>query len=75
LICIGASISAYCGPCVKKQVSLARGNGVNEKKFVDVIDLGQMIRKGVAGEMDKFINQMGSSVPITSGPNAGLCCG
>ncbi len=75
LIGIGASITANCEPCLQKQVSLAKENGVNEQEIVEAIALGQMIRKGVAGKMDKFAAQMNSSMSVASGSDAGACCG
>jgi len=75
LIGIGASITANCEPCVQRHVNLARESGVNEQEIAEAIALGQMIRKGIAGKMDKFISQMGSSVPIASGSDSGSCCG
>jgi AhpD family alkylhydroperoxidase len=75
LIGIGASITANCEPCVQRHVSLAKEIGVNEQEIAEAIALGRMIRKGIAGKMDKFIAQMGSSVPITSESGAGTCCG
>lgn len=75
LIGIGASITANCEPCVQRHVNLAKENGVNEQEIAEAIALGQMIRKGIAGKMDKFIVQMDSSVTIASAPNTGSCCG
>jgi len=55
LIAIGASVSANCHPCVKYHVNKARELAVEEGEIQEAIEVGQMVRKGAAGEMDKLI--------------------
>ncbi len=75
LIGIGASITANCEPCLQHHVSQAKETGVNDQEIKEAIDVGQMVRKGVAGKMDKFTSQLSYSVPIATGSNTGSCCG
>jgi AhpD family alkylhydroperoxidase len=75
LIGIGASITANCEPCLQHHVSLAKENWVNDQEIADAIALGQMIRKGIAGKMDKFITQLTYAVPLGSGSSTDSCCG
>lgn len=75
LIAIGASITANCHPCLQHHVDLAVKNGVPEQEIAEAIAMGQMIRKGAAGNMDKFVATVPGSVPAASASNANSCCG
>jgi AhpD family alkylhydroperoxidase len=75
LIAIGASITAHCQPCLQHHVSRARENGVNDQEIAEAIAMGQMIRKGAAGKMEKFAATVCSSVPVACASDAGGCCG
>jgi AhpD family alkylhydroperoxidase len=54
LIAIGASVSANCHPCVKYHVNKAHEMEIDEKEIQQAIEVGKMVRKGAAGEMDKL---------------------
>jgi len=54
LIAIGASVSANCHPCVKYHVNKARELAIDENEIRQAIEVGKMVRKGAAGEMDKL---------------------
>ena len=56
LIAIGASISANCHPCIKYHVNKAREMAIDENEIQQAIEVGKMVRKGAAGEMDKVIS-------------------
>lgn len=56
LIAIGASVSANCHPCVKYHVNKAREMAIDEKEIRQAIEVGKMVRKGAAGEMDKLVS-------------------
>ncbi|GAG24687.1 unnamed protein product [marine sediment metagenome] len=56
LIAIGASVSANCHPCIKYHVNKAREMAIDENEIQQVIEVGKMVRKGAAGEMDKVIS-------------------
>jgi len=55
LIAIGASVSANCHPCVKYHVAKARKMQIDEADIRRAIDVGKMVRKGAAGQMDELI--------------------
>ncbi|MHC4642353.1 MAG: carboxymuconolactone decarboxylase family protein [Planctomycetota bacterium] len=56
LIAIGASVSANCHPCIKYHVNKALELAVDEGEIQQAIEVGKMVRKGAAGEMDKLIS-------------------
>ena len=58
LIAVGASVSANCHPCVKYHVAKAREIKVDENEIRQAIDVGKMVRKGAAGQMDKLIEEL-----------------
>jgi len=58
LIAIGASVSANCHPCVKYHVDKARELAIDEDIIGQAIEVGKMVRKGAAGEMDKLISAL-----------------
>ena len=58
LIAIGASVSANCHPCIKYHVDKARELAIDEDEIRQAIEVGQMVRKGAAGEMDKLISMV-----------------
>jgi AhpD family alkylhydroperoxidase len=56
LIAIGASVSANCHPCVQYHVNKARELAVEDGEIQQAIEVGKMVRKGAASEMDKLIS-------------------
>ena len=58
LIAIGASISANCHPCIKYHVAKARELEIDEEEIQQAIDVGKMVRKGAAGQMDKLLEEL-----------------
>jgi AhpD family alkylhydroperoxidase len=58
LISIGASVSANCHPCVKYHTAKAREMKIDEADIRQAIDVGKMVRKGAAGEMDKLLEEL-----------------
>ena len=56
LIAIGASVSANCHPCVKYHVNKARETAIDEKEIQQAIEVGKMVRKGAADQMDKLVS-------------------
>lgn len=58
LIAIGASVSANCHPCIKYHVNKARELAVEDGDIRQAVEVGQMVRKGAAGEMDKLISTL-----------------
>jgi len=58
LIAIGASVSANCHPCVKYHTAKARELKIDEAEIKQAIDVGKMVRKGAAGEMDELLEEV-----------------
>ena len=55
LIAVGASISANCHPCIKHHTAKAHEMKIDEAEIKQAIEVGKMVRKGAAGEMDKLL--------------------
>jgi AhpD family alkylhydroperoxidase len=58
LIAIGASVSANCHPCVKYHFAKAIEKNIAETDIQQAIEVGKMVRKGAAGQMDKLIEEL-----------------
>jgi AhpD family alkylhydroperoxidase len=58
LIAVGASVAANCHPCIKHHVGKARDMKIAEDEIRQAIEVGQMVRKGAAGEMDRLLEQL-----------------
>ena len=58
LIAVGASVSANCHPCVKYHTAKAREMKIDEAEIQQAIDVGKMVRKGAAGEMDELLEEL-----------------
>jgi len=58
LIAIGASVSANCHPCVKYHTAKAREMKIDEAEIRQAVNVGKMVRKGAAGEMDKLLEEL-----------------
>ena len=58
LIAIGASVSANCHPCVKYHVNKAREMAIDENEIQQAIEVGKMVRKGAADQMDGLVSEI-----------------
>jgi AhpD family alkylhydroperoxidase len=58
LIAVGASIAANCHPCIKHHTAKAREMKINEAEIRQAIEVGKMVRKGAAGQMDKLLEEI-----------------
>ncbi len=58
LIAIGASVSANCHPCIKYHIAKAREMKINEAEIRQAVEVGQMVRKGAAGQMDELLKEL-----------------
>ena len=58
IIAIGASVSANCHPCVKYHIAKAREMKIDETEIQQAIEVGKMVRKGAANQMDGFIEEL-----------------
>ena len=74
LIAIGAAITANCHPCLQYHIRKALESGADEQELADAIEIGKMVRKGAASNMDRFAASLGASVPATVS-HADVGCG
>jgi len=58
LIAMGASIAANCHPCIKHHTAKAREMKIDETEIRQAIEVGKMVRKGAAGQMDKLLEEI-----------------
>ncbi len=58
LIAVGASVSANCHPCVKYHTAKTREMKINEEDIRQAIDIGKMVRKGAAGQIDELLKEL-----------------
>ncbi|MGD2093644.1 MAG: carboxymuconolactone decarboxylase family protein [Phycisphaerales bacterium] len=64
LIALGASVSANCHPCVKHHIKKARELKIDEAEIQEAIDVGKIVRKGAAGEMDELISKITKQIDV-----------
>lgn len=57
LIALGASVACNCHPCVKFHTGKARTMGIAANDIQTAYAVGQMVRQGAAGQMDKLLNE------------------
>ena len=58
LIAVGASVSANCHLCVKYHVGKAREMKIDEAEIQQAVEIGQMVRKGAAGQTDELLEEL-----------------
>ncbi len=58
LIAIGASVSANCHPCIKYHIAKAREMKIDEAEVQQAVEVGKMVRKGAAGQMDELLKEL-----------------
>ena len=72
LVAIGASVACNCHPCIKYHTGKARELNVDAETIKQAIEVGKMVRKGAAGEMDKLLIELsGKSDKTNSGCGSG----
>lgn len=71
LIAIGCSVTANCHPCIKYHIGKARELALDEATIDQAIQVGQKVRKGAGGEMDKLLKELTGAAQSDS-PD---CCG
>ena len=57
LIAIGASVACNCHPCVKFHTEKARQMAIDEKEIKQAVEVGKMVQKGAAGQMDDLLGR------------------
>ena len=74
LIAIGASISANCQPCLDYHFTKAKEYGANDSEISEAINVGNLVRRGAAAKMDKFVSTR-KEVIKTNVPDNECGCG
>lgn len=75
LIAVGASITANCQSCLEANSIGALENGADKEEIAEAIEIGKMVRKGTAFEMDKFASRLSNVVPSSAaGTDSGCEC-
>ncbi|AQQ70015.1 alkylhydroperoxidase AhpD family core domain protein [Limihaloglobus sulfuriphilus] len=57
LIAIGAAVACNCHPCVKFHTDKARKMNIDQELVKQALDVGKMVRKGAAGQMDELLEK------------------
>ena len=55
LIAIGASVACNCHPCVLFHIGKARELNMDSELIKQTVEVGKMVRKGAASQMDKLL--------------------
>ena len=58
LIAIGASVSANCHPCIEYHTAKAREMKIDKAEIQQAVEVGKMVRKGAANQMDKRLAEL-----------------
>ena len=58
LIAIGASVACNCHPCVKFHIGKAKELNIKPELINQAIEVGKMVRKGAAGQMDNLLTEL-----------------
>jgi AhpD family alkylhydroperoxidase len=58
LIAVGASVACNCHPCVKFHTEKARKMDIEPELIKQAVEVGKMVRKGAAGQMDKLLENI-----------------
>ena len=56
LIAIGASVACNCHPCVLFHTAKARELNIDSELIKQAVEVGKMVRKGAADQMDKLLS-------------------
>jgi AhpD family alkylhydroperoxidase len=73
LVAIGCSVACNCHPCVKYHVGKARELNIETELIIQAVEVGKMVRKGAAGEMDKLLSEISATPSDKTTSNCG--CG
>ena len=58
LIAIGSSVACNCHPCVKFHTEKARKMDIEPELIQQAFEVGKMVRKGAAGQMDELLEDI-----------------
>jgi AhpD family alkylhydroperoxidase len=56
LIAVGASVACNCHPCVLFHTAKARELNMDDELIKQATEVGRMVRKGAADQMDKLMS-------------------
>ncbi len=73
LIAVGASITANCQSCLHTTVTAALAEGIAAQEIAEAIEIGKMVRRGAASQIDKFAAGLNQESSVSSPPD--LRCG
>lgn len=73
LIAVGASVSANCQSCLQANGAEALAAGATEQEIVAAVEVGKMVRRGVASQMDQFIASLKQETELSG--SGGCNCG
>jgi len=71
LIAIGCSVTANCHPCIKYHLKKGRELGLDDETIDQAVRVGQLVRRGAAGEMDQLLQDL-TGIAQADSPG---CCG
>jgi AhpD family alkylhydroperoxidase len=74
LVAIGASVACNCHPCVKYHIGKARELNVDSELIKQAAEVGKMVRKGAAGQMDELLSDLSKECPPDK-TNSDCSCG
>lgn len=58
LIAIGASVACNCHPCITFHAEKARKMNIKSELIQQAIEVGRMVRKGAASQMDELLENL-----------------
>ena len=58
LISLGAATACNCTVCLEYHTAKARRLGITEADIKTAVEVGRMVRKGAAGELDKIADNL-----------------
>ena len=64
LIAIGASVACNCHPCVKFHTGKAKELNIEPELVKHAIEVGKMVRKGAAAQMDELIKEYHKDIEV-----------
>lgn len=73
LIAIGSSVAANCESCLQYHINKAQKDSTDDESIKQAIEIGNMVKKGAASNMDKFIVELIGSKSPSEG-NKGCDC-
>jgi AhpD family alkylhydroperoxidase len=75
LMAVAASVSANCQSCVRFHIEKARAAGAAREEIMQAVDVGKMVRRGAAAELDSVVRDLLSEQAAGAGrPAAGCGC-